>query len=754
MSVLDTPLAQALGWTLVHFIWQGALVAAVLGVVLVALRRHSAQARYLACCAGMAVMMLAPVVTLIVVAVAPRPPVGETAAAALALLETEGVPLWQRLTPYLPALTLFWILGVALTQARFGFHFWRAQRLKRSGTSPAPLAWEQVVRDLGDRLGIARPVRIVESSLARVPTLIGYLEPVILVPASAWLGLTGNQLRVVIAHELGHVRRHDYLVNLIQAVFESLLFYHPAVWWLSGRLRVEREYCCDDIAVAIGGDRLCYAQALASLEDLRSVEIQPALASTGGALMNRIRRLIGVPVVSIRPSGGWVAPAALTLAVLATASAVTFAWSPQEEREREREGDYERRVYMERMLLERVDLVAILEEFSAERAEIIRMLRETGMSNEQLVGVLEVLGTEGRVFEAVHREVRRQNFIGRLMQGAREKIHAQVEEGLINEEEAHRLLQYAEIESVARYDYRLREGEIAEPLENRLVEVRAEVEAAITQGHITPEQGEKMIHKARRNIINEMEQTAQNRAREFAQESFVKAELNRIHEQIVEDVELGRISEDDVHGRFAVAREEFLRWWEDRSTLLSRPYGEKVKEQLAGARRELEHAVAAGKMTEAEAGRKLEAIAKKLEAHREADGQRVLAQRRAPGPAEIVWASLAPALAKAAEAGDLAKDQIKAIHAEIVRDLDRRLSKKDVHPGGEDAIVREILERVAASLMERGVPRAEALKAIEIAQRNLKRHQVHTEWEQEQKARQEREREQEHEQEHEGEPDG
>jgi ankyrin repeat protein len=132
---------------------------------------------------------------------------------------------------------------------------------------------------------------MLESALVEVPTLIGWLRPTILVPASVFIGLTPDQLEAILAHELAHVRRYDYLVNLFQTLIETILFYHPAVWWISRKLREERENCCDDIALEVMQDRLVYASALAQLEAGRGMPL--ALTASGGSLLHRIRRIAG-----------------------------------------------------------------------------------------------------------------------------------------------------------------------------------------------------------------------------------------------------------------------------------------------------------------------------------------------------------------------------------------------------------------------------------------------------------------------------
>ena len=141
---------------------------------------------------------------------------------------------------------------------------------------------------------------MLESALVEVPTVVGWLRPVILLPASALTGLSPEQLEAILAHELAHIRRYDYLVNIVQTVVEILGFYHPAIWWVSRRIRIERENCCDDLAVHVCGSSLQYARALACMEEIRHNTGDLALAATGGSLMARIARLLGRPAVDDR----------------------------------------------------------------------------------------------------------------------------------------------------------------------------------------------------------------------------------------------------------------------------------------------------------------------------------------------------------------------------------------------------------------------------------------------------------------------
>lgn len=310
----DLPLVQALGWTLVHSLWQGAGVGLLAWAGLRLLRRRSPQARYLLACGALAALPAMALATLLLVWPAQAGP---------AYLEAPGPGGFREgLEPLLPYASAFWTAGVSLLGLRLLGGWWWLQRLRWLGSKPASEAWASRLRALAERLGVRGSVALLESWAADAPMVIGWLRPVILVPAAALAGLSPEGLEAVLAHELAHVRRHDYLVNLLQSLVEALFFHHPAAWWLSGQIRAEREHCCDDAAVDLCGDPLLYARALADLEDLRhSLEPQTglAVAANGGILMNRIRRLI-LPTLPPSPAGraGFMALLAVTTLGAAT----------------------------------------------------------------------------------------------------------------------------------------------------------------------------------------------------------------------------------------------------------------------------------------------------------------------------------------------------------------------------------------------------------------------------------------------------
>ena len=202
---------------------------------------------------------------------------------------------------------------MVLLSARLGLAWVSIERLRRRALAPVPEAVTARAADLARRLSLSRAVRVVQSAGVQVPAVVGWLRPVVLLPVSALTGLSPAQLDAVLAHELAHVRRHDFAVNLLQTAAEVLLFYHPASWWISRRIRAEREHCCDDIAVSLCGDRVVYATALADLETLRGRETL-ALAATDGPLLQRVRRLLSPSSSAPRPSGWRAAAVPLVLA--------------------------------------------------------------------------------------------------------------------------------------------------------------------------------------------------------------------------------------------------------------------------------------------------------------------------------------------------------------------------------------------------------------------------------------------------------
>ncbi len=326
-NILSQGMVQRLGWMLVHFVWQASMVALLLAILLKLLRRSSANLRYIVACLALVAAVLLPVITMNLIPVAesyseaeaapapaPEPvaiisiqaeielpanietPAIETELPVQDIAPTPVIPLRQRTTealePTLPYVVMAWLVGV------FGLSLWylggwtQLQRLKQRMVKPVDESLRGKLKELAGILGINRAVQLMESALVQTPTVVGWLKPVILLPASVLTGFSADQLEAILAHELAHIKRYDYLVNMLQTVVEILGFYHPAVWWISKKIRVERENCCDDIAVRISGDSIGYAKTLALFDGIRAGRSELAVAASGGSLFQRICRLI------------------------------------------------------------------------------------------------------------------------------------------------------------------------------------------------------------------------------------------------------------------------------------------------------------------------------------------------------------------------------------------------------------------------------------------------------------------------------
>ena len=334
---------NALGWTLVHFLWQGAGIAALLAGARHLLRKSSAQARYAAAMAGMLLMAASSATTFVYLAsgdhsagvssIAPAPAVTGPIQQFSAGSSARFAPWRDRMPEYFPFAVYIWIAGVTCLSLRFSGGWLVTQLWKRRNVRPAEAFWQERMARLAKRLAISRTIRLWESAIAETPAVIGWIRPVVLLPASALSGLTPSQIEALLAHELAHIRRHDYLINLFQTAVETLLFYHPAVWWVGREMRRERENCCDDLAVAVCGDTLAYARALTELEQIRLATPRLAMAANSGSLLDRVRRLLEPEHDSASPASAihadWLTGIAVALCVVSiwATSRVPVRWN-------------------------------------------------------------------------------------------------------------------------------------------------------------------------------------------------------------------------------------------------------------------------------------------------------------------------------------------------------------------------------------------------------------------------------------------
>jgi len=354
-SLLQQPSFHRVGWVLVHFLWQGLGISLLLALALRLLARASSHLRYLVICGGLLLCGTAPLLTWAVLAHQAAlfrlsaEPAQVFTEGAITLQEPRraAVPATQSPVPsataktsaqwrinsfletlnnLLPYAVTVWFSGVLMLTFRLALGWMQLRRIRCSGEAISNPEWQEKFLRLAKRMRVNTTVRLLQSALVEVPTLIGWLKPVILLPASVFTGLTPGQLEAVLAHELAHVRRYDYLVNLLQTAIETILFYHPAVWWISRKLREERENCCDDIAVETIRDKAIYASALATLEEARRLPPALAMAATGGLLLQRIKRIAGV---DHPPAAAW--PLWVLILAVFSASCLTHtkAGTPQ-----------------------------------------------------------------------------------------------------------------------------------------------------------------------------------------------------------------------------------------------------------------------------------------------------------------------------------------------------------------------------------------------------------------------------------------
>lgn len=263
----------AIGNALFASLWQGVVIAALLFLALRVIPHDRPRVRYGVSLSALAAMLCGFLLAFVEGALMPAAPQGIVAT---------GIdwPIWM------------WLCGVAAIGVYRAAGWMLLHYRIRRCTAPALAAWEDLLHDLRPKMSAGGNVSLLRADWLTSPAVYGVLKPVILIPAAAVAGLSPRQLEAILAHELAHVLRHDYLIHLLQTFAETLLFHHPAAWWIGRQIRQERECCCDQMAAQATGDRIALAHALLAIEEHRAA--LPAIAATGGNLRMRIERLTGV----------------------------------------------------------------------------------------------------------------------------------------------------------------------------------------------------------------------------------------------------------------------------------------------------------------------------------------------------------------------------------------------------------------------------------------------------------------------------
>jgi len=331
---------------LVHSLWQGGIIALLLAAALFFLKNADARLRYALSCLALASVIAWCALTGFYFSMKAewtavpdeqqavvQDSADSHATVASLTTSSELTGEFYRLGNGSLYRWLFpvWAIGVVLLSAYHMLGWRRMSRLTRRGTDNIPPAWKERFANLCEEMRLMKTVGVVGSSRISVPCVFGWVKPVVLLPVSIFSGLGAAEIEMIVVHELAHVRRNDILVNILQTAAETLLFFNPAVWWISRQIRAEREHCCDDAVVACRQDKLGYARALASLEEWRAVSGGFVAAAGSSSLLWRIRRIVGATTGRTRPVSVGVAGIFL-FAVLLGAGMVLFGGPAQEVR--------------------------------------------------------------------------------------------------------------------------------------------------------------------------------------------------------------------------------------------------------------------------------------------------------------------------------------------------------------------------------------------------------------------------------------
>ena len=305
-QLLPNELVYSLGWTIFHSIWQGILSAFIILIGFLFAEKNNSKLRYGIATASLFFFLFCTIITFVyhfekismatttsVASVTSTTPAGNE---NLFLMIDNEKSVFENLKNIfennLPLIVMLWFVGMFLFTLKISGGIYFLHKMRKSGLVELSDAWKNVIIKLQTRLNFSKKIQVFESSKTIVPLAFGIIKPVILLPLGIINGMSQTQIESIIIHELAHLRRNDYLVNIIQCFTESIFFYHPAIWWISSVMRDERENCCDDITIQITGNKVEYSKALYNLQLITNFSNKPALALTGeNSLLRRIKRM-------------------------------------------------------------------------------------------------------------------------------------------------------------------------------------------------------------------------------------------------------------------------------------------------------------------------------------------------------------------------------------------------------------------------------------------------------------------------------
>ena len=302
-SYLHSPIMYTLALTLIHFLWQGSLVALALKIILSFTSHKKTQLRYAFSAIAMVINLILPVITFLVLykptylQLTNTLPHFSTSTTELSRLVIQHTQWYSNTVEYLPYLSLVWLSVISVLSVKLLIEVYTVKQLSHKRIIRPDHELLQRFNRLVTQLGLTKTPQLILSFNTQVPMAIGWLKPIVLIPVSMISGLTPPQLDMLILHELAHIKRHDYIVNFLQTIVEIILFFHPAVLWVSNQMRNEREYCSDDIAVHHCGDPIAYARTLTETASICNKHKKcsipgMAMAASGGDLTQRVLRLV------------------------------------------------------------------------------------------------------------------------------------------------------------------------------------------------------------------------------------------------------------------------------------------------------------------------------------------------------------------------------------------------------------------------------------------------------------------------------
>lgn len=314
MNILNNLFSDAFifsfGWTLIHSLWHGAVISLITLLILYFMRNQRSSVRYNFTVLSMLIIVLLSIWTFISF-YGHYSSLVSSGNSSLSGTSDQGMfnlydILWFNLLPgilkanliyfteHLPLFIVLWFIAVLFLSIKYTGAYIYSQRLKHNRIKPAKAYWIDKLAFFSSKMNLKKRIQLLESALVKVPVVIGYFKPVIIVPLGLFSGIPQQQIEAILIHELAHIKRNDYLVKLLQTIVEILFFFNPFIWWISSIINKEREHCCDDLAISITKDNISFVRALAGLCELEAGGTSAALAfgKSNNQIIKRMERVM------------------------------------------------------------------------------------------------------------------------------------------------------------------------------------------------------------------------------------------------------------------------------------------------------------------------------------------------------------------------------------------------------------------------------------------------------------------------------